>query len=69
MIGFVAVDGILRQGALAPGVYTTHSMHVEVDVEIDKTAPLDLIRMTGWFKVFLTIVPSTDAEGLESTDS
>jgi len=63
----IGVDGVLRQRALSPGVYTPYSMDVEVDVQIDKTAALDIGRMTGLgVKILLTIVPGTDAEGLEA---
>ena len=51
---------------LSPGVDAAHTMHVEVYVEIDETATLDLIRMTSRFEVFLSIVPGTDAERLET---
>ena len=64
MMGLVAVDGVLRQGACTPGVHTAHAVHIEVDVQIDKAASLNLVGVLGAFKVFLAIVPSTDAEGL-----
>ena len=61
----IGVDGVLRQRALSPGVDTPYSMDVEVDVQIDKTATLDIGRMTGLgIKILLTIVPGSDAEGL-----
>ena len=62
----VAVDGILRKGALAPGVGAAHAMDVLVNIKIDETSALDVIGMMSAFKIFLAVVPSTDAEGLES---
>ena len=70
VVGTVGVDGVLGQGALAPGVDTAHAVDVEVDVEIDETAALDVLRMTGsGGKVLFAVVPGTDAEGLESVDA
>ena len=45
MMGGVAIDGVFRQGTLAPCVGTSHSMNVQVDVEIDKLASLQLMGM------------------------
>ena len=45
--GLVAVDGILGQGTLSPGIDPAHAVDVQVDIKIDKTATLDVLRMTG----------------------
>ena len=67
-MGLIAIDGVFRQGALAPCVGTSHSMNVQVDVEIDKLATFLLIRVLD-IKVFLTIVPRTNAERLTYVDT
>lgn len=64
-MGFIAIDSVGWQGALAPCVGTTHAMHAEVDIEIDETTTGNLIGMRC-FEIFLAIVPCTDAEGLET---
>ena len=61
MIGLIAVDSILRQCALSPGIDAAHTMNVEVDIQIHKTATLDFVRMLGGFKILLAIIPGTDA--------
>ena len=68
MVGLVTIDGILRQRALAPSIDTANAVDIQVDIQINETTTLDLVRMASTFKVFLAIVPSTDAEGLETTD-
>ena len=68
MIGFVAVDGVLRQRALSPGINASHTVYVEINIEIDEAATLYLIGMLGGFEIFLTIIPSTDAEWLKTAD-
>ena len=45
MVGLVAIDGVLRQGALAPAVDTADTVDIEVDIEIDKTSTLEVLRM------------------------
>ena len=70
MVGTVAIDGILGQGTLSPGVDAAHTMDIKVDIEINKTATLEVLSMTGSsVKVFFTIIPGTDAEGLEPLDA
>lgn len=70
MVGLVAVNSILRQRVLAPCVSTTYAVDVEVNVQIDKAATLDILRMTGSsIKVLLTVVPGTDAEWLETLNA
>ena len=64
VIRSIAIDGVLWQGTCSPGVNTTHTMNIEVDVEVDELTTFYLMRMTGTFKVFLTVVPCTDAERL-----
>ena len=62
----VTVNGILGKSALAPCVGTTHTVNIQVNIQIDETTTLDVIGMMSAFKIFLAVVPSTDAEGLES---
>jgi hypothetical protein len=70
VVGTGGIDGVLRQRALSPGVDTPYSVDFEVDIQIDKTASLDISGMTGLgVKIFLTIVPGSDAEGLEACDA
>ena len=47
VVRLVAINRILGQGALAPGVDTTHTVDIEINIQIDKTATLDVLRMTG----------------------
>ena len=68
MIGFVAIDRILGQGALSPGIYATNSMDIQVDIEVDEATTLNLIWMASALEIFLTIVPGTDAKRLEADD-
>ena len=69
MVGLVAIDGVLGQSSLAPGIDTTHAVDVEVYIEIDKIATLDVLGMAGsGIKILLALVPGTDAEGLEAVD-
>ena len=67
-MGLIAVDGVFRQGTLAPCVCTSHTVNVEVDVEVDKISSLQLVGMLH-VKILLTIVPRTDAERLTSVDA
>ena len=69
MVGLVAVDGVLGQCPLSPSVDAADTVDVEVNIQVDETATLDLVGVTRLFQVFLAIVPSTDAEGLESGDT
>ena len=68
MVGLVAVDGVFGQCALAPCVGTSHTVNVEVDVEVDKISSLQFVGMLH-VKILLTIVPRTDAERLTSVDA
>ena len=43
-------------------------MHIQVDVQIDETTPLNLMGMSCALKIFLAIVPGTNAKGLETDD-
>ena len=60
MVGLVAIDGILRQRALAPSIDTADAVDIQIDIQINETTTLDLVGMTDTFKVFLTIVPGAD---------
>ena len=62
MMRLIGWDGVLRQRALTPGVCTTYAMNGSIDIKIDETGTRDVVRMTSTFKVFLTVVPSPDAE-------
>ena len=55
----IAIDGIFGQRAAAPCIDTTHTMDIQVDIDIDKLASVQLIGMLD-AKVFLSIVPHTD---------
>ena len=68
MVSLIAVDGVLWQRTLAPSVCATYTMNAEVDVEIDELSSLQFVRMTHP-KVFLAVIPSTDAEGLTAFDA
>ena len=52
---------VLRQSAAPPGVYTAHAMNIQVDVKIDKLSTLNLVWVSGSFKILLTIIPCADA--------
>ena len=69
MVGLVAVDGVLGQGAFAPSVSSTHAMDIQVDVQVDEATAWDVLRMTGTFQVLLTVIPGTDTEGLPTVDA
>lgn len=69
MVGFGDIDGVLRQGALSPGVDAAYTVNVEVYVEVDESSALDFPRMGGGLQVLFTIVPSSDAEGLQANDA
>ena len=69
MVGLVAIYGVLGQGALSPGIDAAHAVDVEIDIEIDKTATLNVLGMTGsGIKILLAIVPGTNTKGLEAND-
>ena len=69
MVGLVAIYGVLGQGALSPGIDAAHAVDVEIDIEIDKTATLNVLGMTGsGIKILLAIVPGTNSKGLEAND-
>ena len=67
-VGKGGVDGVLGQCALAPCVGTAHAVDVEVDVQVDEAATVDFVGMAHTLQVFLAVVPSTNAEGLEACD-
>ena len=62
-MGLVGINGVLRQGMFAPGICTTYTVDISIDVEIDETTTLDFIGMGRPLKVFLAIVPGSDTEG------
>ena len=63
MMGLVAVYGKLGERALAPGVGTTHTMNIQIDVQVHEPTSWHFIGMTHT-QVFLTIVPGSDTERL-----
>ena len=69
MIVLVGGNGVLRQGSLTPGVGSAYAMNGGIDIEIDESSTLDLVWMGCTLEVFLTVVPSTDTEGLMTFDS
>lgn len=69
MMGLVAVNGVLGKGALTPCVCSTYAVNIGIDIEIDETTVLDITGMMNTFKIFLTIVPCSDAEGLTALDT
>ena len=68
MIVAIAIDGVFGQGALAPCIDAAYTMNIEVDVEVDKLSSLQFAWVSH-IKVFLTIVPCTNAEWLASIDA
>ena len=68
MVGFVAINRVLGQCALSPGIYSTDSVDIQVDIEVDEATTLNLIWMACALEIFLTIVPGTDAKRLEAND-
>ncbi len=67
-MGLSSIDGIFGQSALAPSIGTAYSMDVEVDVEVNEMTASNVVGMTRIDKVFLAIIPGTDAKGLISVD-
>ena len=57
MVGFIAIDGVLWQCACSPSVHTTNAVDVEVDVQVDEAATLNLVGMLGNFEVFYDAKP------------
>ena len=49
---------------LSPGISTTNAVDVLVDIEVDEFATLQLVGMSSVLKVFLSVIPGTDAERL-----
>ena len=68
MVGYVAVDGVLWQGSLAPGVGAADAMDVEVDADVDESSARHLVGMAR-AEVFIAIVPGADAERLQPFDA
>ena len=68
-MGLVAVDGVLGQGTLAPGVGTANAVDIQVDIQIDEATTFYFIGMAHVIQISLTIVPGTDAEGLPAVDA
>ena len=60
-MGLCSIDGVFRQGTLAPSVGTAYSMDVEVDVEVNEMTASNVDWMTRIDQVFLAIIPGTDA--------
>ena len=69
MIWFITVDGVLRECAGSPSIDASHTMHIQVDVQIHEAATLNLVRMSSLLEVFFAIIPGTDAEGLTAVDA
>ena len=57
MMLLCGIDGIWSERTLAPGVNTSYTVDVSIDIQIDETSAIYLVGMTGRFQVFLTIVP------------
>ena len=68
MVRGVTVDGVFRQGTFAPGVGAAYAMDIEVDVEVDKIAALQLVRVFH-VQILLAIVPGADAERLTAVNA
>ena len=51
---------VLWQSAAAPGVYTAHTVNVEVDVQVDEAPARKVLRVTRCRKVLLAVVPRTN---------
>ena len=51
---------VLRQSAAPPGVYTAHTVNVEVDVQVDEAPARKVLRVTRCGKVLLAVVPRTN---------
>jgi hypothetical protein len=47
MIIFISVNGVLRQCAASPSVYSSYAMDIEVNVQVDESSPVDVFWMTG----------------------
>ena len=69
VLRLVPVDGILRKSALPPGINAAHPVEVQVNVEIDKPSPPDLVGMPCRFQIFLAVIPGADAQGLTAVDA
>ena len=64
MIGLGAVDGILREGALPPCVDASHTVDIQVDIQIDKASPLDILGIAGFSQSFwaCAVIANTEAK-------
>ena len=69
MIRLIANDGILWQSTTTPCINTTHTMNIQVDIQINEASTLYFMRMSSPLEVFLAIVPGTDAERLKAVNS
>ena len=48
-MGLIAVNRVLRECALTPGIDTADTVNIQVDIQIDKAPALDLVRMARAF--------------------
>ena len=69
MTWFVAVDGVLVDGAGAPGVVAADAVDVAAEVEGDVVALRQLVGMERHgVEVCFVVVPGAEAEGLGAGD-
>jgi hypothetical protein len=68
VVWLVAVDGVLRQRTLSPGIHSSHTMDVEVDVEVDELSSGEFMRMLH-IEIFLAVVPCPYAERLATVNT
>lgn len=62
-IRFVAWQSVLRQCATAPSVDAANAVDIEVDIHVEKTVALDVLRMTVSLVEFLVcIIAGIEAE-------
>lgn len=68
MVWAVAVDSVLRQSALAPGVSAADAVDIEVNVKVDKLAALQLVRVFH-IHILFAVVPGAYAERLAAVNA
>ena len=42
MMGLIAIDGVWRERALAPGISPSYPMDIGIDIQIDEASALDV---------------------------
>ena len=58
----------LQHKPLAPRVCAANAVDVEVDIEVDEIAALNIIGMPCALQILLAVIPSADAERLTTID-